>query len=273
MLAWNMAHNNANWQAILDSDVDVAILQEAPILPDHLRDSFVVSDDDRFFSNDLPWRALIAGIAKSDKLDYIPIKTQPLGGNNPEALMVSRFGSIDAFLLRIRETKEEYIVVSLYANWMNSIKAANSSWIFADASAHRLISDLSALIGQQQGHKIIVAGDLNLLYGYGEGRSRYWGRRYATIFDRMDALGFKFIGPQAPGGGKQADPWPKELPIDSLNVPTFRTYKNKPETATRQLDFVFASESIANRVKVRALNSLEEWGPSDHCRIMIELGV
>jgi hypothetical protein len=42
-----------------------------------------------------------------------------------------------------------------------------SSWIHADASVHRLISDLSVLIGRQRGHKIIVAGDLNVLYGYG----------------------------------------------------------------------------------------------------------
>jgi endonuclease/exonuclease/phosphatase family metal-dependent hydrolase len=112
---------------------------------------------------------------------------------------------------------------------------------------------------------------LNILHGYGEYGSRYWKGRYDTVFDRMAALGLKFVGPQAPEGGRQADPWPKELPVESLNVPTFHTNRQSPATATRQLDFVFASESIADRVKVRALNSVEEWGPSDHCRVMIEL--
>jgi hypothetical protein len=42
--------------------------------------------------------------------------------------------------------------------------------------------------------------------------------------------------------------------------------------ATRQLDFVFASHALANRVSVRALNNnTDEWGPSDHCRVLIEL--
>ena len=87
----------------------------------------------------------------------------------------------------------------------------------------------------------------------------------------MEALGLRFVGPQAPEGGRQAAPWPKELPVDSLNVPTFYHNRQTPFTATRQLDFVFASESIADRVKVKALNRVKEWGPSDHCRILIGL--
>ncbi len=86
----------------------------------------------------------------------------------------------------------------------------------------------------------------------------------------MSALGLRFIGPQAPGG-VQASPQPPELPAGSLNVPTYRTHKAKPETATRQLDFVFASESIADRLRVRAANGAEEWGHSDHCRVFIDL--
>jgi exonuclease III len=42
--------------------------------------------------------------------------------------------------------------------------------------------------------------------------------------------------------------------------------------ATRQLDFVFASHALAERLSVRALNTdPDEWGPSDHCRVAIEL--
>jgi hypothetical protein len=38
------------------------------------------------------------------------------------------------------------------------------------------------------------------------------------------------------------------------------------------MDFVFASESIAPLLTVHALNTdNEEWGPSDHCRIAIEV--
>ena len=76
------------------------------------------------------------------------------------------------------------------------------------------------------------------------------------------------VGPQTPNG-RQAQPWPDELPCGSVNVPTYHTRRNAPATATRQLDFVFASESIADHVSARALNEIDEWGPSDHCQIEI----
>lgn len=78
------------------------------------------------------------------------------------------------------------------------------------------------------------------------------------------------VGPQAPNG-RPADPWPDELPADSRNVPTYHTRRQGPAGATRQLDFVFASAAIADRVRVRALNEIDEWGPSDHCRILIDV--
>jgi hypothetical protein len=137
--------------------------------------------------------------------------------------------------------------------WERPLKSTGGDWIYADASAHRLISDFSVLIGQQRGHRIVAAGDLNILYGHGEHGSRYWAARYQTVFDRIAILGMRFVGPQLPNGRKP-DPWPDELPRESRNVPTFRTNQQTPATATRQLDFVFASEAIADRVMVRALN-------------------
>jgi exonuclease III len=272
LLSWNMNQKPANWQTVLESGVDVAMLQEAKVPSEELKGKFIADWEGEWAEESgSSWRAAVAGLAVSEKIKFVPIKTQPLGGNNPNALMVSRPGSLAVALMRTRETGEEIFVVSMYATWMNPIRQTGSSWIFADASAHRLISDLSGLIGQQKRHKIIAAGDLNILHGYGEGGSSYWKRRYSIVFDRMAALGLKFVGPQSPEGGRRAEPWPKELPLDSFNVPTFHTNRQSPATATRQLDFVFASDSIADRVTVKALNSPEEWGPSDHCRVMIEL--
>ena len=271
LLSWNMNQKAANWQAVIDSAVDVAMLQEAKPPPKEIAERFILQQEADSAESKLPWRAMIAGAAESDSVEITPIKTQPLGGRDIEALMVSRDGSLAAAAVKIKDTGEEVIVVSMYSTWMSPIKQTGSSWIYSDASAHRLVSDLSGLIGRQKGHKIIAAGDLNILYGYGEENSPYWAKRYSTIFDRMDAIGLRFIGPQAPEGGRQADPWPKELPEESLNVPTFYHNRQSPATASRQLDFVFASESIAERVKVKALNRVEEWGPSDHCRILIEL--
>ena len=64
---------------------------------------------------------------------------------------------------------------------------------------------------------------------------------------------------------------PGELPAGSLDVPTCRTCCDDPSSGQRQLDFVFASESIADSLTVRALNGEDEWGPSDHCRVLMEM--
>src|SRR4051794_13785460 len=97
---------------------------------------------------------------------------------------------------------------------------------YADGSAHRILSDLSALAGDRR-ERLIVAGDWNLLRGYGEDGNLYWKARYDTVFDRADALGLHYVGPEFPNG-RQADPWPAELPPDSGCVPTFHHPRQSP---------------------------------------------
>ena len=86
----------------------------------------------------------------------------------------------------------------------------------------------------------------------------------------MSALGVSFVGPQTPDG-RLAEPWPDELPRTSDNVPTYHTSRQTPTTATRQLDFVFASIRLTERVRVKALNEPDQWGPRDHYRVEIEV--
>ena len=47
--------------------------------------------------------------------------------------------------------------------------------------------------------------------------------------------------------------------------------RSGPATAVNQLDYAFASHGFHEQVSVRAMNEIEEWGPSDHCRLMIEV--
>ena len=65
------------------------------------------------------------------------------------------------------------------------------------------------------------------------------------MWTRMRSLGLEFMGPQYPNG-RQAD-------------------------ADQQLDYVFASQGFHESVTTRALNSVDEWGSSDHCRILIDV--
>ncbi len=60
-------------------------------------------------------------------------------------------------------------------------------------------------------------------------------------------------------------------PSRQQDCPTFHHNRQSPATASRQLDYVFASEGFADLLTVRAINAPQDWGPSDHCRIAIEL--
>ena len=92
-----------------------------------------------------------------------------------------------------------------------------------------------------------------------------------NFWDEMASVGLEFMGPQYPNG-RQACPTPEFLPSDTKNVITYTRPSQPVKDAEHQLDYVFASRGFHDRVKTRALNSVEDWGASDHCRIMIEVG-
>ena len=270
LLSWNMAHRQEAWHYLLNSKVDIALLQEAAQPPIEITNNIDLDSapwETAGTGTSRPWRTAIANI--SHQVEMQCFETGSIESASPGQIAVSRVGTLSAASLKL-PSSEEITVVSVYGIWERPSRTTNSSFIYADASVHRLISDLSVFIGSQSKHRIIVAGDLNILYGYGEHGSTYWGSRYQTIFDRMKALGLSFIGPQTPAG-LSADPWPKELPPNSKNVPTFYHSRQSPTTATRQLDFVFASNALSEGIRVTALNDPEDWGPSDHCRLEIEV--
>ena len=94
--------------------------------------------------------------------------------------------------------------------------------------------------------------------------------RDRNVFDRMEALGLELLGPWHPNG-RQAKPTPRGLPPDTLSVPTFHhSQQNRAEPSTNY-DYAIASHGFHESVKVRAMNSVEEWGASDHCRLLIEV--
>lgn len=274
ILSWNIAHRPEPWRVLADCGVDAALLQEAQCPPPDV-EALVEIDAGEWrtagAATERLWRTVVVGLSDRVKLRHWTLV--PLTSAARHQISVSVPGTLAVADVEIVETQEIITIASLYGLWEKPVSQTGSNWIYADASVHRLVSDLSALIGRQQGHKLIAAGDLNVLCGYGEYGSPYWKARYDTVFARMEALGLRLVGPQAPGGGAQAMPWPDELPPDSGNVPTYRTRQRRPETGTRQLDFVFASSEIYDRVSARALNAREDWGPSDHCRVLIELQV
>ena len=268
IVSWNVAGRTDPWNVLADSDADVGLLQEAGWPPQEVTERFEIDPapwSTAGMDGARPWRTAVVRL--SDRVAVHWIEAKPLDYAGPGELAVSRLGTLTAAQVEAPNL-EPFVVVSMYSLWLRP-RPSVGSWIYADASAHRLVSDLSAFVGSEDGHRIIAAGDLNVLRGYGERGSKYWASRYATVFERMAALGLHDVGPRAPNG-LQAEPWPDELPHDSENVPTYR-WKGEPAAATRQLDYVFASKGMADSVRVRAFNEPNEWGPSDHCRLEIDV--
>jgi endonuclease/exonuclease/phosphatase family metal-dependent hydrolase len=258
------------WRTLAESgDVDLGLLQEAMQPPSGLATEILPGEAPSGApgKSNRSFRTVIARFTDRVRIEEIP--TAAIRDAGHKTIAVSRPGTI-ALACVVPPGCAPIVVASVYGAWERAARGGVRGVIYSDASVHRVISDLSALLDTQRTHRVIVAGDLNVLHGYGEHGSAYWKARYETIFVRLEALGLAFAGPQHPHG-EMASPRPAELPEESRDVPTFRTRRADPSSATRQLDFVFASRSLLPRLTVSARNSADECGPSDHCRVVIDV--
>ena len=277
VVSWNISKREKPWRDLVrmarDGDADLALLQEAGSPPGDLAD-LVEYADGVFWNRQLYDRWPLV-VKLSDRIRVESYRqVPPISDLAEDAIGVSGIGTIAAARVIPRDSEEEpFVAVSMYARWMKPHPSTNSSWSVgsSDVSAHRIISDLSAFIGHTDPtkHRILAAGDLNMFYG-ATGSRLSLPNRECTVWKRMHALGLEFLGPQAPRG-RRAESEPDDVPSDTKNVPTFYRHGTKPETAMNQLDYAFASRGFHERVSVRAMNDIEEWGPSDHCCLMIEV--
>ncbi len=301
VVSWNIDTGREPWRQLIQMNADVALLQEARPPPDDVvrqRDAALPPTEDagpldigpqeswdsHSWNSDWwhgRWSALYDRwpmvVRLSDRVDVEWFRQiSPVGGAKPDEVAVSGIGTIAVARVTPKDgSTEPFIAVSMYARWIGSHPSVKTAWRFgyADSSAHRIISDLSAFIGHEnpRTHRILVAGDLNIAHGYGDGGDPYWEARYRSVFERMAAIGLEFMGPQMPNG-RQAETLATGEPADSRNVVTYYLPGKDPQTASNnQLDYVFASRGFHEDIKVRAMNSVEEWGASDHCRLLIEI--
>jgi hypothetical protein len=270
LLCWNMGvggpGQKASWTDVRDQQgIDAALLQEAPNPWRSAVDLDIVPSPGSKWgigSN----RAQTAVARLSDRVVISALMMQPLGLDGPLQLGISRPGTLTVAKLTVLDTSEVIMLASIYAQWEGPISGGPGG--FADASMHRILSDLSPLLSWRD-HPIIVAGDFNNVLGtHVEGiYGANWNARTAGVFSRMGDLGLRLAGPQAPNGNL-ADPRPPGLPVDTKNVPTFVTNRGN---RTSQLDYCFVSEDLVDRVSVVARNDIDDWGPSDHCRLTIDI--
>ena len=286
VVSWNIARKHMPWRELVEMGADIALLQEAGMPPADVADRVDAGPREHWDShvwNSEWWKGRWPNLydrwAKVVKLsDRVEVEwfkqVSPISLPAEDEIPVSGIGTIAAARVTPRGGTAPFIVVSMYAKWAEPHPSVPTPWWagYSDASAHRIISDLSVFIGNTDPgtHRILAAGDLNIIYGALGNDPQWLTARDQSVFDRMDALGMEFLGPRYPNG-RRANPRPSDLPPETANVPTYHGPRQSKETASTQLDYVFASRGFHESVEVRAMNSVEEWGASDHCRLLIEV--
>ena len=279
LVCWNIAGQTRRevWDELFGMDADVGLLQEVRSVPSELPESVEVDPqklcepwNEKLFDR---WPTIVR-LSNRVNVEWFT-RLLPDSFPKPDEMAVSGIGSISMARVSTREAKfEPFIVASMYARWIFPHPLTNSKWKvgFPDGSAHRIISDLSTFVGSHDPttHRILAGGDLNLIYGTLDNASKDLPERTRSVFDRFNDLGLELVGPQSPNG-RVAVPTPSILSSNTRNVPTFALHK-KPENARHQLDYVFASRGFHKTIRTQALNGIDEWGPSDHCRILIDVG-
>ena len=178
-----------------DGDADLALLQEAGSPPGDL--VHLVEYEDAVFWNRQLYDRWPLVVKLSDRITVEPYQqVPPISELGADAIGVSGIGTIAAAKVFPHDSDhEDFVAVSMYARWLKPHPSTRSSWSvgYSDASAHRIISDLSAFIGHANParHRILAAGDLNMFYGATgkrlslpdrEGTDwNFWDRRFLTV--------------------------------------------------------------------------------------------
>ena len=284
VVSWNISKRNEPWRALArmarEGKADVALLQEAGNPPDDLEHPLWF-DSEEFWKgcrrDDRPlYDRWCMVVRLSDRVDLDWFRSiPPISELGEREFGVSGIGTIAAARAAPRGWPEDdaFTVVSMYARWIKPHPSTATPWRVgaSDVSAHRILSDLSAFVGHEDPskHRILAVGDLNMFYG-ATGTSLSMPTRERTVWDRIAALGLEFLGPQAPNERQSSIRQP-DVPPDTKNLPTWVRNGRSPGEADRQLDYAFASRGFHERVTARALNEVDEWGPSDHCRLLMEV--
>ena len=272
IISWNTNRSPQALGSLLESGADLALLQEvtatgirrlkAALPPDAVSPYQPWSPAENPTYDRWP---LVVKLSERVGVDWFSYRA-PTPWLSRDAVSVSCPGTLA--IARVHPSGGvPFIAASAYARWFQPHPSiGKDDWIFSDASAHRIISDLSAFIASYdpQDHRILVAGDFNTNFF----TSSRFGPRAMTVINRMEALGFNYLGPRYPNGRQ-----PGGLPAaaDPLRVPTYYTSSEDPHTASGQLDHVFASGGFHQKIQTTALNEPDRWGPSDHCRIHIKI--
>lgn len=271
---WNMNQNPEAW-AFLDSikartGASVFLLQEAK-RPQAAPEGLVVfpAPDDIDAWRILPQRnycsAIAAIRAEAEARPRTPIPMARAKADWGE-FVASHPGQFAAVDVTLTVESVDMTVVSLYGIWD---KMPDSGSLFADATLHRAISDLSVVFQERGADHIVVGGDLNVWHE-SDASGPVWRRRYDVVFDRMAAHGLELLGPFRADTDAVLEDCPCGHPDTCRHVNTYR-YLRKATSKPYQNDYVFATRAMAGRlVRCYAVTDDDVWRYSDHLPVVAE---
>ena len=222
LLSWNTGFTRQPWHELVEMDVDVALLQETCTPPREALAKMEISPYTPWLGEHYSRTSLRPPmvVMTSDRVtvEWFEQVAPHRHAAGPRQMPVSGIGLSDAAIVTPHDGTEPFIVVSMYAAWQNPHRNVRPGWIYPDASAHRIISDLTAFVPtyivDESRHWIIAAGDLNASFDGPSGLRNSFLLRVRSIIDRMSALGLEYKGPTFPKGRK-ADPIPSYLDENS----------------------------------------------------------
>ena len=238
IVSWNMQNLKRSWDFLVDrhQDADFAFVQEACTPTTYARSKAAHWDVpyERWQVRPKRYKQEILRISDAWTFDRLDRDLIGSLGPSDRALLIPRFRAA-ALLRRFRQS--DVCLVCVVSGTQQSLRLADT----IGAVRRTLAKDR-----RDPQMPMIVAGDLTTD-----------PKRTPQTFSDMKRIGLCHLGPKTPNFIQ-------------------KSRGERPETAWRRLNHVFVSEQLADRVTVTALNNPDEklpnwWGPSDHCRILIEV--
>ena len=268
LISWNMNQRASNWgvlaELMREHNVVAAMVQEAVAPLTGCDHGLRVFTDPSLLED--PWqmpvptvrRNFASAIAVRGDVYVDRWTPAPIGKAEYSKPAISHQGQWVA--IGLGEPDDRVWIVSLYGLWETM---PDTKDIFAQATLHRALSDLSLLFLAKATKQVVVAGDLNIWLGYG---NKKWEPGYRSVFDRFEAYGFTLAGPRR-AKGAPLEGCPCCGGDRCLHVRTYR-HQHSASSIPYQNDYAFV-RGVGQAACV-ALDDERNWQHSDHCPILIE---
>ncbi len=238
IVSWNMQNLKRSWDFLVDQhqDADFAFVQEACTPTRYVREHAAHWDIPHALWQVRPrkYQQEVLRIAGDWDIERIKRDSIPGLGMFGERLLNPRFRAV---AVAGRQAEPDVCLICVITGPKHSLRLADTV---------RAIRRTLCWEFRGAEMPLIVAGDLTTNPS-----------RTPETFKAMAEIGMFRVGADAPNYIQ-------------------KSLKEQPKDARRHLNHVFVSERLADRVSVTTLNDPDEnsaafWGPSDHCRILIEV--